>query len=89
MKCYLMGLKHCKNDQFIYVGWVEAFIVAILKETGEIVETDWEDPCYIINYIAKSQSSFLDVLVELEKQSQKILFGSATEEVNGKYNPII
>lgn len=91
-----------ENDQFIYVGWVEAFIVAILKETGEIVETDWEDPCYIINYIAKSQSSFLDVLVELEKQSQKILLGSATEEeVNDidkyiqsvaggrKYNPII
>ena len=91
-----------ENDQFIYVGRVEAFIVAILKETGEIVETDWEDPCYIINYIAKSQSSFLDVLVELEKQSQKILLGSATEEeVNDmdkyiqsiadgrKYNPII
>lgn len=91
-----------ENDQFIYVGRVEAFIVAILKETGEIVETDWEDPCYIINYIAKSQSSFLDVLVELEKQSQKILFDSATEEeVNDmdkyiqsvaggrKYTPII
>lgn len=91
-----------ENDQFIYVGRVEAFIVAILKEIGEIVETDWEDPCYIINYIAKSQSSFLDVLVELEKQSQKILLGSATEEeVNDmdkyiqsiaggrKYNPII
>lgn len=91
-----------ENDQFIYVGWVEAFIIAILKETGEIVETDWEDPCYIINYIAKSQSSFLDVLVELERQSQKILFDSATEEeVNDmdkyiqsiaggrKYNPTI
>lgn len=42
-----------ENDQFIYVGWVEAFLLAILKETGEIVATDWANPCSIVSYIAK------------------------------------
>ena len=91
-----------ENDQFIYIGWIDAFLLAILKETGEIVEADWADPCYIISYIAKDQSAFLDVLVEMEKLSQKLVFGSVTEkeenEINryiqsiaggSKYNPII
>ena len=91
-----------ENDQFIYIGWCDAFLLAILKETGEIVEADWADPCYIISYIAKDQSAFLDVLVEMEKLSQKLVFGSVTEkeenEINryiqsiaggSKYNPII
>lgn len=91
-----------ENDRFIYIGWCDAFLLAILKETGEIVEADWADPCYIISYIAKDQSAFLDVLVEMEKLSQKLVFGSVTEkeenEINryiqsiaggSKYNPII
>ena len=91
-----------ENDQFIYIGWVDAFLLAILKETGEIVEADWADPCFIVSYIAKDQSAFLDVLVEMEKLSQKLVFGSVTEkeenEINkyiqsiaggSKYNPII
>ena len=90
-----------ENDQFIYVGWVEAFLLAILKETGEIVATDWANPCSIVSYIAKNQGAFLDVLVELEKFSQKLVFGFITEkeenEINkyiqsvaggNKYNPI-
>ena len=90
-----------ENDQFIYVGWIEAFLLAILKETGEIVATDWANPCSIVSYIAKNQGAFLDVLVELEKFSQKLVFGFITEkeenEINkyiqsvaggSKYNPI-
>lgn len=91
-----------ENDRFIYIGWCDAFLLAILKETGEIVEADWAEPYYIISYIAKDQSAFLDVLVEMEKLSQKLVFGSVTEkeenEINkyiqsiaggSKYNPII
>ena len=91
-----------ENDRFIYIGWVDAFLLAILKETGEIVEADWADPCFIVSYIAKDQGAFLDVLVEMEKLSQKLVFGSVTEkeenEINkyiqsiaggSKYNPII
>lgn len=37
-----------ENDQFIYIGWCDAFLLAILKETGEIVEADWAEPYYII-----------------------------------------
>ena len=70
-----------ENDQFIYVGWVEAFLLAILKKTGEIVATDWANPCSIVSYIAKNQGAFLDVLVELEKFSQKLVFGFITEKV--------
>ena len=58
----------------------EAFPFAILKETGEIVELDWEDPTYIISYMAKDQSSFLDILIEIEKLNQKDIFGSITEK---------
>lgn len=91
-----------ENDQFIYIGWCDAFLIAILKETGEIVEANWADPCCIVSYIAKDQGAFLDVLVEMEKLSQKLVFGSVTEkeenEINkyiqsiaggSKYNPII
>ena len=55
----------------------------------------------IVSYIAKNQGAFLDVLVELEKLSQKLVFGFITEkeenEINkyiqsvaggSKYNPI-
>lgn len=69
-----------EDDKYIYVGWAEAFPFAILKETGEIVELDWEDPTYIISYMAKDQSSFLDILIEIEKLNQKDIFGSITEK---------
>ena len=69
-----------EDDKYIYVGWAEAFPFAILKETGEIVELDWEDPTYIISYMAKDQSSFLDILIEIEKLNQKDVFGSITEK---------
>lgn len=32
-----------ENDQFIYIGWCDAFLLAILKETGVIVEADWAE----------------------------------------------
>ena len=69
-----------EDDKYIYVGWAEAFPFAILKEIGEIVELDWEDPTYIISYMAKDQSSFLDILIEIEKLNQKDIFGSITEK---------
>lgn len=69
-----------ENEQFIYVGWREAFPFAILKETGEVVETDWGSSDYIVSYIAKDQSSFLEVLVEREKLSQGEIFYSMTEK---------
>lgn len=78
-----------ENDQFIYVGWVEAFLLAILKETGEIVATDWANPCSIVSYIAKNQGAFLDVLVELEKFSQKLVFGFITEKEENEINKYI
>ena len=73
-----------ENDQFIYVGWVEAFLLAILKETGEIVATNWANPCSIVSYIAKNQGAFLDVLVELEKLSQKLVLFSSLGHPNFK-----
>lgn len=78
-----------ENDQFIYVGWVEAFLLAILKETGEIVATNWANPCSIVSYIAKNQGAFLDVLVELEKLSQKLVFGFITEKEENDINKYI
>lgn len=69
-----------EDDKYIYVGLAEAFPFAILKETGEIVELDWEAPTYIISYMAKDQSSFLDILIEIEKLNQKDIFGSITEK---------
>ena len=76
-----------EDDKYIYVGWAEAFPFAILKETGEIVELDWEDPTYIISYMAKDQSSFLDILIEIEKLNQKDIFGSITEKEKKASNP--
>lgn len=65
-----------ENDNFIFVGWEEAFPFAISKQTGEIVETDWGTPDYIVNYLAKDQ----EALIELEKLDQKRLFDSITDE---------
>ena len=58
-----------ETERFIYFGWREAFPLAILKETGEIVEMDWADDKRIMSYIAKDQQTFLDLLFALEENS--------------------
>lgn len=63
-----------ETDRFIYFGWREAFPLAILKETGEIVETDWADDERIICYVAKDQQAYLDLLFALEQNSQSAIF---------------
>lgn len=63
-----------KTDRFIYFGWREAFPLAILKETGEIVEIDWADDERIMSYIATDQQSYLDLLFALEQNSQSAIF---------------
>lgn len=63
-----------ETDRFIYFGWREAFPLAILKETGEIVETDWTDDERIICYVAKDQQTYLDLLFALEQNSQSAIF---------------
>ena len=63
-----------ETDRFIYFGWREAFPLAILKETGEIVETDWADDERIICYVAKDQQTYLDLLFALEQNSQSAIF---------------
>ena len=78
-----------ENDRFIYIGWCDAFLLAILKETGEIVEADWADPCCIVSYIAKDQGAFLDVLVEMEKEENEINKYIQSIAGGSKYNPII
>ena len=74
-----------ENDKFIFVGWAEAFPFAISKQTGEIVETDWGTPDYIVNYLAKDQEAFLEALIELEKLDQKRLFDSITDEEEDEF----
>lgn len=63
-----------ETDRFIYFGWREAFTLAILKETGEIVEIDWTDDERIMSYIATDQQSYLDLLFALEQNSQSAIF---------------
>lgn len=63
-----------ETDRFIYFGWREAFPLAILKETGEIVETDWADDERIVSYIAKNQQAYLNLLYALEQNSQSTIF---------------
>lgn len=58
-----------ETERFIYFGWREAFPLAILKETGEVVEMDWADDERIMSYIAKDQQTFLDLLFALEENS--------------------
>lgn len=67
------------TDDFIYFGNKEASLLAIEKATGQIAEMD-PDEEFIICYMAKDQSSFLDFLVELEKLNQQILFHGMTED---------
>lgn len=74
-----------ENDKFIFVGWAEAFPFAISKQTGEIVEVDWGDPDYVVNYLAKDQEVFLEALVELEKLDQNRLFDSITDEEENEF----
>ena len=63
-----------ETDRFVYFGWREAFPLAILKETGEIVETDWADDERIVSYVAKNQQAYLDLLYALEQNSQSVIF---------------
>ena len=63
-----------ETDRFIYFGWREAFPLAILKETGDIVEIDWADDERIMSYIATDQQSYLDLLFALEQNSQSAIF---------------
>lgn len=63
-----------ETDIFVYFGWREAFPLAILKETGEIVETDWADNERIVSYVAKNQQAYLDLLYALEQNSRSTIF---------------
>lgn len=62
------------TDRFVYFGRREAFTLAILKETGEIVEIDWADDERIVSYVAKNQQAYLDLLYALEQNSQSTIF---------------
>ena len=63
-----------ETDRFVYFGWREAFPLAILKETGEIVEIDWADGERIICYVAKDQQAYLELHFALEQNSQSAIF---------------
>lgn len=63
-----------ETDRFIYFGWREAFPLAILKETGEIVEIDWADDERIVSYIAQNQQAYINLLYALEQNSQSTIF---------------
>lgn len=63
-----------ETDRFIYFGWREAFPLAILKDTGEIVEMDWADDERIVGYVAQNQQTFLDLLFALEENSLSVIF---------------
>ena len=68
-----------ETDRFRYFGWREAFPLAILKETGEIVEIDWADDERIMSYIATDQQSYLDLLFALEQNSQSAIFSDKSK----------
>lgn len=68
-----------ETDRFIYFGWREAFPLAILNETGEIVEIDWADDERIMSYIATDQQSYLDLLFALEQNSQSAIFSDKSK----------
>lgn len=68
-----------ETDRFIYFGWREAFPLAILKKTGEIVEIDWADDERIMSYIATDQQSYLDLLFALEQNSQSAIFSDKSK----------
>lgn len=63
-----------ETDRYIYFGWREAFPLAILKETGEIVEIDWADDNRIVSYVAKDQQAYLNLLFVLQENSLSMLF---------------
>ena len=78
-----------EDENYIYIGWVEAFPFAIAKKTGEIVELAWEDPTFIVSYMAKDQCSFLDILIEMEKLNQKDILGSINCERQNELQQIL
>ena len=63
-----------ETDRYIHFGWREAFPLAILKETGEIVEMDWADDERIMGYVSKDQQTYLDLLFALEENSLAAIF---------------
>lgn len=79
-KLTIMIFSFCKSDdlretdRFIYFGWREAFPLAILKETGEIVEIDWADDDRIVSYVARDQQAYLDLFFALEEHSLSAIF---------------
>lgn len=62
-----------ETDRFVYFGRREAFPLAILKKTGEIVEIDWADDERIVSYVAKNQQAYLDLLYALEQNNQSAI----------------
>ncbi len=56
-----------ETERFIYFGWREAFPLAILKETGEIVEIDWADDERIMGYFALEENSLSGIISKKNK----------------------
>lgn len=56
-----------ETERFIYFGWREAFPLAILKETGEIVEMDWADDERIMGYFALEENSLSGIISKKNK----------------------
>ena len=72
-----------ENDKYIYFGNKEGSLLAIEKATGQITEMDPNEE-FVICYMAKDQSSFLDFLVALEKLNQQWTFHGMTDEERDK-----
>ena len=53
--------------------------IAILKESGEVVETDWADDEHIVSYVAKDQQAYLELLFALEQNSQSAIFSDKSK----------
>lgn len=68
---------------YIYFGNKEGSLLAIEKATGQITEMDPNEE-FVICYMAKDQSSFLDFLVALEKLNQQWTFHGMTDEERDK-----
>lgn len=56
-----------ETERFIYFGWREAFPLAILKETGEVVEMDWADDERIMGYFALEENSLSGIISKKNK----------------------
>lgn len=56
-----------ETERFIYFGWREAFPLAILKETGEVLEMDWADDERIMGYFALEENSLSGIISKKNK----------------------